>query len=63
MDKNRAARFMWEEGDVQLLSNKNMQCVDCKFKIENNAIECEIYEVKPGPVLDNEKPCPKWKKK
>ena len=60
MDEDRAKRFMWEAGDVELVTNNNMQCAECKFVIQNNATECEKYNVKPRPVMDNEKPCPQF---
>ena len=57
MNEDRASRFIWEAGDVELVTNKDMQCAGCKFVINGNATECEKYDVKPRPVMDNEKPC------
>ena len=63
MNEDRAKRFVWEAGDVELLTNDNMECAGCKFVIENDAIECIIYEVKPAFVMENRKHCPQLQKK
>ena len=66
MDKDRMERFIWteENGDsLLLITNDKIQCRDCVHRTEPMVIECEIYEEKPGYVIDNAKPCKHYEKK
>lgn len=66
MDENRMDRFVWtgEDGNMpRLITNDMLQCRDCRFCMEQFTSECEIYEVKPGYVMDNERPCRYYEKR
>ena len=65
MEKDRVERFVWtgEDGNMPILiTNDRLQCRDCVYRTEPIVTECEIYEEKPGYVLDNTKPCKHYKK-
>ena len=60
MDYDRQERFAWtgEDGDEPIvITNEILQCRDCKNRTDPQVIECEIYEEKPGYVLNGVKPC------
>ena len=61
MNSDNSSRFIWDENDVSVLTNADMLCADCRFIIENNETACEIYEMKPNYVINNEKKCPEFK--
>ena len=66
MERDRMERFVWtgEDGNIPIvITNDMLQCSDCVYRMEPQVIECEIYEEKPGYVLNQAKPCKRYEKK
>lgn len=67
MIKNKSAMDKFQErmNDFQpeVLWVDDLQCGNCKYKIEKNFAECEIYATKPGYVMTKSKECPDFEKR
>ena len=66
MDQDKINRFMWGPDDINVpvvITNDMLQCRDCKFRTEPFVAECEIYEEKPGYVLNHARSCKYFEEK
>ena len=54
-------RFLGYIGEM--VDNDRLQCKDCKYCIEGNVSECDIYAQKPASVLKGENTCGEYEKK
>ena len=64
MEQDRRERFCWtgEDGNFpQVITNDTIQCRDCVYRTEPRVLECDIYEEKPGYVIDGTQPCEDYK--
>ena len=57
MFKNKSAMDKFQE------RMNDLQCGNCKYKIEKNFAECGIYATKPGYVMTKSKECPDFEKR
>lgn len=64
MEENRFdTKFTTHAGEVQLITNNQLQCLNCLHLFEKLAASCEIYEIKPRAVLKGEFVCKYFKEK
>lgn len=55
-------KFISRVGELNLISNKDMNCGKCVFAYEGNDVECVKYKQKPLSVIRGGE-CPNFNKK